>query len=213
MTEHRIRNSIPNVFTGVRLFGGVVMFLMLVAAAGGAPFVSEYLSPEQQFALYQWAFVIFAASALTDWIDGFLARRWNAVSRWGAILDPIADKILVAGGIVGILTSGTSATVAIPLGLILFREFAVSALRETTAGSISLPVTFLAKCKTALQMIALGLQIFILAASSPVGPMQDQNWVPQMHTFADVLVWLAAFATIWTGVEYFLIARKKMITA
>ncbi len=205
MTDHRIRNSIPNVFTGVRLFGGVVMFLMLVAAAGGAPFVSEYLSPEQQFALYQWAFVIFAVSALTDWIDGFLARRWNAVSRWGAILDPIADKILVTGTIVGLLASGTSADVVIPFGLILFREFAVSALRETTAGRFQLKVTTLAKWKTTLQMVALGAQLLALIWTGA-----EDNWMPTFVTFADVLVWIAALVTLWTGWQYFAKAREAM---
>ena len=131
-------NPIPNLLTALRLLAGVIMFLMLAGAMGGVPLLSAYLSPEDQFALQRTAFIIFVIAASTDWVDGFLARRWHAESRWGAILDPIADKILVTGTIVGLLASGTSADVVIPYGLILFREFAVSALRETTAGRIEL---------------------------------------------------------------------------
>ena len=110
--------------------------------------------------MYRTGFWIFVIAASTDWIDGYLARRWNAETRWGAILDPIADKILVTGAILGVLTSGSVQQIIIPCGLILFREFAVSALRETMAGRIELPVTLAAKWKTTLQMVALGCQLF-----------------------------------------------------
>src|SRR5690606_14131323 len=99
-------NPIPNILTGARLAAGVVMFLILTGAMGGVPILSAYLSPQDQFALYKTAFIIFVVAATTDWVDGYLARRWNASSRWGAILDPIADKILVTGTILGLLTSG-----------------------------------------------------------------------------------------------------------
>ena len=127
-------NPIPNILTGLRLVAGVVMFLILAGATGGVPILSSYLSPEDQFGLYRAAFYIFVVAASTDWVDGYLARRWHAETRWGAILDPIADKVLVTGAILGVLTSGSVPQIAIPCGLILFREFAVSALRETIAG-------------------------------------------------------------------------------
>ena len=127
---HHHANPIPNILTGLRLAAGVVMFLILAGATGGIPIVSSYLSPEDQFGLYRVAFIIFVVAASTDWIDGYLARRWHATTRWGAILDPIADKVLVTGAILGVLTSGSVPQIAIPCGLILFREFAVSALRD-----------------------------------------------------------------------------------
>ena len=86
-------NPIPNILTGIRLFAGVIMFLIL-AGATGIPVLSSYLSPDDQFALYRAAFWIFVIAASTDWVDGYLARRWNSTTRWGAILDPIADKTL-----------------------------------------------------------------------------------------------------------------------
>ena len=198
-------NPIPNLLTALRLLAGVIMFLMLAGAMGGVPLLSAYLSPEDQFALQRTAFIIFVIAASTDWVDGFLARRWHAESRWGAILDPIADKILVTGTIVGLLASGTSADVVIHYGLILFREFAVSALRETTAGRIELKVTMLAKWKTTLQLVALGAQLLALIWTGA-----EDNWMPTFVTFADILVWVAALVTLWTGWQYFAKAREQM---
>jgi len=155
MSRSRILNAIPNVLTGLRLVAGVIMFLVL-AGATGIPGLSAYLSPDDQFALYRAGFWIFVVAASTDWVDGFLARRWGATSKWGAILDPIADKVLITGAILGVLTSGSLTMIAIPCGLILFREFAVSALREALPDHAELPVTPLAKWKTTVQLVALG---------------------------------------------------------
>ena len=200
-------NPIPNILTGLRLAAGVVMFLILAGATGGIPIVSSYLSPEDQFGLYRVAFIIFVVAASTDWIDGYLARRWHATTRWGAILDPIADKVLVTGAILGVLTSGSVPQIAIPCGLILFREFAVSALRETVAGKVKLPVTLLAKWKTTLQLVALGAQLF---ARNWDGFGLEFEYYPYFQMFADVLIWAAAIITLWTGWQYFDKARRKM---
>ena len=200
-------NPIPNILTGIRLFAGVVMFLILAGATGGVPILSAYLDPEDQFALYRTAFWIFVIAASTDWVDGYLARRWNATTRWGAILDPIADKILVTGAILGVLTSGSVPQIAIPCGLILFREFAVSALRETTAGKVKLDVTTLAKWKTTLQMVALGAQ---LLARNWDGFGWDFTYLENFQLFADTLIWAAALVTLWTGWQYFDKARRQM---
>ncbi|WP_231378960.1 MULTISPECIES: CDP-diacylglycerol--glycerol-3-phosphate 3-phosphatidyltransferase [Brevundimonas] len=198
--------NIPNILTGARLAAGVIMFLIL-AGATATPILSAYLSPDDQFALYRAAFFIFVIAASTDWVDGFLARRWKVESRWGAILDPIADKILVTGAILGLLTSGSLTQIAIPCGLILFREFAVSALRETLAGEVKLPVTTLAKWKTTLQLFSLGLQL--LALNWGVFGW-DLQLLPNFQTFADVMLWIAAIVTVWTGWQYFTKAREQM---
>ncbi|CAN5376722.1 CDP-diacylglycerol--glycerol-3-phosphate 3-phosphatidyltransferase [soil metagenome] len=207
MTTLPPANPIPNILTGIRLLAGVVMFLILAGATGGVPYLSEYLSPDDQFALYRTAFWIFVVAASTDWVDGYLARRWNATTRWGAILDPIADKILVTGAILGVLTSGSVPQIAIPCGLILFREFAVSALRETVAGKVKLDVTLLAKWKTTLQMVALGAQ---LLARNWDGFGFDIEYIETFQRIADALIWAAAIATLWTGWQYFDKARKEM---
>jgi len=203
---HRV-NPIPNILTGIRLAAGVVMFLILAGATSGFPLADQWMSPDDQFALYRTAFWIFVIAASTDWIDGFLARRWNATTRWGAILDPIADKILVTGAILGVLTSGSVPQIIIPCGLILFREFAVSALRETMAGRIELPVTLAAKWKTTLQLVALGCQLF---ARNWDGFGLSLDWLNEFQYFSDVLIWLAAIITLWTGWQYFREARRQM---
>ena len=198
--------NVPNILTGARLAAGVIMFLIL-AGATATPILSAYLSPDDQFALYRAAFFIFVVAASTDWVDGFLARRWKVESRWGAILDPIADKILVTGAILGLLTSGSLTQIAIPCGLILFREFAVSALRETLAGEVTLPVTLLAKWKTTLQLVALGMQLLTLIWT-------DFGWdygsLVIFQNAASFMIWIAAAVTIWTGWQYFREAGKQM---
>lgn len=198
-------NPIPNILTGLRLLAGVVMFLILAGAApGGIPFV---LNPDDAFALNRTAFVIFVVAASTDWIDGFLARRWNAMTRWGAILDPIADKVLVTGAILGLLAAGSLPQIAIPSGLILFREFAVSALRETTAGHVELKVTLLAKWKTTLQLVALGALLLAQLWQGFGFPAEYQGG---FETFAYGLIWIAAVVTLITGWQYFTEARRQM---
>ncbi|CAN7397878.1 CDP-diacylglycerol--glycerol-3-phosphate 3-phosphatidyltransferase [Brevundimonas sp. LjRoot202] len=208
MTPTHHANPIPNILTGLRLVAGVVMFLILAGAAPqGIPILSDYLSPDDQFRFGRTAFIIFLIAASTDWVDGFLARRWHATTRWGAILDPIADKVLVTGAILGVLAWGSVPQIAIPCGLILFREFAVSALRETVAGKVKLPVTLLAKWKTTLQMVALAALQLVLLWDGFGLPLE---WQPHFQTFAYVLIWAAAIVTLWTGWQYFSKAQQKM---
>ena len=208
MTPTHHANPIPNILTGLRLIAGVVMFLILAGAAPqGIPVLSEYLSPDDQFRFGRTAFVIFVVAASTDWVDGYLARRWHATTRWGAILDPIADKVLITGAILGVLAWGSVPQIAIPCGLILFREFAVSALRETVAGKVKLPVTLLAKWKTVLQMVALGCLQLVLLWDGFGLPLE---WQPHFQTFSYVLIWVAAIVTVWTGWQYFAKAQQKM---
>src|SRR5690606_18063772 len=113
---------------------------------------------EFQFPLMRWAFYAYLIAALTDFLDGYLARKLNAESKWGAILDPIADKILVCGTILGLFAITPADPIfAVPAALILFREFAVSALREAPgARGISVLVSLAGKFNTGLELVALG---------------------------------------------------------
>jgi len=169
--------------------------------------MSDYLSPDDQFRFGRTAFIIYIIAASTDWVDGFLARRWHSTTRWGAILDPIADKVLITGAILGVLAWGALPQIAIPCGLIMFREFAVSALRETVAGKVKLPVTLLAKWKTVLQIVALGALQLVLLWDGFGLPLE---WQPHFQIFAYILIWIAALVTVWTGWQYFTKARQKM---
>ncbi len=199
-------NRIPNLITGLRL----ALALFTFFALAGAALLSDRLTPEIQFSLERWAFWAFVVAALTDFIDGWLARRLHAETIWGAILDPIADKVLVCGAVLGLLSLGPNAAVAIPAALILFREFTVSALREVAAGKgISLPVTLLAKWKTTLQLTALGAELLVACWAAFSLP-DDPAILGAATTAGHVLLWIAALVTLITGAQYWEQARKAL---
>jgi CDP-diacylglycerol--glycerol-3-phosphate 3-phosphatidyltransferase len=203
--------NLPNILTGARLVIALFMFVALAAAAGGVPWLSERLTADQQFSLQRWAFWAFVVAAITDFFDGWLARKLDAVSVWGAILDPIGDKILVCGGLLGLMALGPNPLVILPAGLILFREFAVSALREVGAGKgIKLPVTLLAKWKTTLQLTAIAGEI-VLVSWSAFGLPNDPAVFGPASTITHGLLWVAALVTLVTGAQYWEAARKALV--
>ena len=203
--------SLPNILTSMRLVLALFMFLALAAAAGAVPGLSDHLTPAAQFALQRWAVYAFVIASVTDFFDGWLARKLGAESIWGAILDPIGDKVLVAGAVLGLMALGPQPMVLLPAGLILFREFTVSALREVGAGKgVKLPVTKLAKWKTTLQMTALALELVVAAwGAFPFLP-QDPAVQGPVTIFAHGLFWLAAIVTLITGAQYWEQTRKAL---
>lgn len=141
------------------------------------------------------ALAIFALAAISDFFDGYLARALAQQSRLGQMLDPIADKLLVASTIVILAAWDTiSGYTIIPALIILSREILVSGLREFLANaSVSVPVSVLAKWKTTVQMIALG---FLLAG--PAG----QEVFPYTLNVGIGGLWIAAVLTLYTGYDY-----------
>ena len=139
------------------------------------------------------ALFIYVAAAITDWLDGFLARRMKMSSDLGKMLDPIADKLLVGGLIVTFAwTRDFSGLDLVPALAILFREIFISGLREFMGKrDISVPVTFLAKWKTTVQLVAL----FFVILQGP--------WLG-VWFIANILLWLAGALTVWTGWQYLL---------
>jgi cardiolipin synthase len=139
---------------------------------------------------------IFVAAAITDFLDGYLARIWQQQSELGRMLDPIADKLLVAACLLMLASDGTIANWSLLAAIvILCREILVSGLREFLAQlQVSVPVTQLAKWKTAAQMTAIG---FLLA-----GPAGDQV-IPYTSEFGIALLWVSALLTLYTGWDYF----------
>jgi CDP-diacylglycerol--glycerol-3-phosphate 3-phosphatidyltransferase len=202
--------SLPNILTGSRLFMALFMFVAFAAAAGAVPYFSNRLEPDAQFALQRWAVYAFVLAAVTDFFDGWLARKLDAVSVWGAILDPIGDKVLVCGAILGLLSLGPQPFVVLPAGLILFREFTVSALREVGAGKgVKLPVTLLAKWKTTLQLTALAMELVVAAWGAfalPEGTPLREGFEWAAHG----LFWVAAVVTLITGWQYWDQTRKAL---
>jgi CDP-diacylglycerol--glycerol-3-phosphate 3-phosphatidyltransferase len=202
--------SLPNILTGSRLVMALFMFVAFAAAAGAVPYYSNRLEPEAQFALQRWAVYAFVVAAVTDFFDGWLARKLNAESVWGAILDPIGDKVLVCGAILGLLSLGPQPMVVLPAGLILFREFTVSALREVGAGKgVKLPVTLLAKWKTTLQLVALTLELIVAAWGAFALP-DGTGLRAGFEVGAHAMLWLAAVVTLITGFQYWEQTRKAL---
>ncbi len=197
-----MKQNLPNILTIARLILSLGMFLALAA-------IGARLWPDQAIWLLRFAVVAFFVAAITDFFDGWLARRWKVVSLTGAILDPIADKILVCGAILGLLAVQAPG-VLVAGAVILFREFSVSALREVLAPrGIKLPVTFLAKTKTALQLVALGA-IMVLWFWPAWGLAVNYGLLRSALLAAEGLFDFAALVTVWTGVEYALAARKAL---
>ncbi|MEY3260409.1 MAG: hypothetical protein RIT46_1238 [Pseudomonadota bacterium] len=201
--------ALPNLLTVLRLVLTLVMFACFVAVA----WVQEQGAAMDQamiFLILRIALASFVIAAVTDFFDGWLARRWKVESLFGAILDPIADKILVCAAALGLIAVHVQPPVLVPIGIILFREFAVSALREVLAPrGLILKVTALAKIKTALQLVALGaLMVAWFAPAYGLHLTIDQFRL--MAYGAHGLIWLAAAVTLWTGVEYGLSANRAL---
>ena len=155
------------------------------------------------------AFMIFVIAGVSDWLDGYAARKLKAGSDFGRMLDPIADKVLVAVALMMLVAEGTFARPTtgtlsllrlVPALIILSREILVSGLREYLAGTrVSVPVTAIAKFKTAVQMVAIGAMILTPLAEIYVPGIPSITYA----FIAYVLLWVAAGLTVYTGVIYF----------
>ena len=204
--------ALPNILTSMRLVLALFMFVALAAAAGAVPGLSDRLTIDSQFALERWAVYAFVIAAVTDFFDGWLARKLHAETIWGAILDPIGDKVLVCGAVLGLMSLGPQPMVLLPAGLILFREFTVSALREVGAArGVKLPVTLLAKWKTTLQMTALALELIVAAwGAFPFLPHENPAFQGPFTFAAHSLFWIATIVTLITGAQYWEKTRKAL---
>jgi len=139
------------------------------------------------------ATIIFVVAALTDWFDGYLARRWNETSSFGAFLDPVADKLMVAGALLLLVALGR--TTAVIAFIIIGREIAISALREWMAqigASKSVAVSSLGKVKTMAQMIAIPMLLY----KAPLFGVIDTLYL------GTILLYIAAVLTLWSMVYY-----------
>ncbi|WP_112322356.1 CDP-diacylglycerol--glycerol-3-phosphate 3-phosphatidyltransferase [Oceanibium sediminis] len=210
-----MRWTIPNILTVARLLAAPAFALVFIVL------------PRP---LADWvAMTLFIGAALTDYLDGWLARRWNQISGFGRMLDPIADKAMVVIALAVIIgLSGLAPLVLIPATLILFREVFVSGLREFLgADAGKLAVTKLAKWKTTVQMFAIpallvaGIaQYEYLSIYNQIGPqaelavlagtMEDEFglrttvWIFQtVQWIAILLLWGAALLTLITGIDYY----------
>jgi len=182
--------NLPNTLTWLRI--GLIPLFVLVF------YLPDGLLPRPFLNLL--ATGLFALAAVTDWLDGYLARRLNQTSAFGAFLDPVADKLMVAAALI-VLVDLDRAGVAASL-IIIGREIAISALREWMAkagNAKSVAVSFFGKLKTTAQMTA----ILLLLYHDPIGPLSAQ-WLGRW------LLDIAAFLTLWSMFHYLFMAWRAM---
>lgn len=147
---------------------------------------------------------IFALASVTDWLDGFLARRWDISTAFGAFLDPVADKLMVSTSLI-LLSGRHGAIAAIPTLIILAREIAVSALREWMAQRgerDTVKVGYQGKVKTALTMLSLTILLFV-PASAPTSALLYKVGIP--------LLYMSTVVTITSGSVYFIAAAPALM--
>jgi CDP-diacylglycerol---glycerol-3-phosphate 3-phosphatidyltransferase len=186
-----MQKKIPTALTWLRI--------VLIPVFVGVYYIPDaWLSP----AVKNWTgMTIFAVAAVTDWLDGHLARRWGATSAFGAFLDPVADKLMVAAALI-VLVSLERAEAYLAI-IIIGREIAISALREWMAQlgqSGNVAVAFIGKVKTAAQMTA----IIALLLYEPV--------IPGVSTMllGTIALWVAAALTLWSMFHYLRLAAPHV---
>lgn len=166
-----------NILTLLRIFLAAVIFLLLISPDG-----------------YLLALILFFIAGITDYFDGYLARKYNAVSQIGEVLDPIADKILVLFLFVGLAINLSSYLIGLFASIIITREIWVGALRDLNARnrkSDATQVTFLAKIKTSIQLLTISIYLFALA--------MDQML---LVVIGDIFLVMSAIITLYTGYIY-----------
>ena len=178
--QKKLKN-VPNILASIRIFLAFLMYLFLVNRN-----IFSQIDPSW---LNYFAALIFVIASITDFFDGFIARNFDAVSKLGEILDPLADKMLTLGAFLGLLYLHRANAWAVYL--ILIREFFITGLRVVMAAEgISVKASFSGKVKTVFQMIAIG---FLL-----------MDW-----PLENILLWIAVFLTLYSGIDYLKIYLKE----
>ena len=178
--------TLPNILTYARIAAiPVVVGCIYAQSILGGPLALRWV-----------ALAVFIAAAITDFLDGYYARIWDQHSAFGRMLDPIADKLLVAACLLMLAADGIIHGWTLWAAIvILCREILVSGLREYLAAlRVSVPVTKLAKWKTTVQLVAIG---FLLAGDA------GDEVLPYTTQIGLALLWISALVTMYTGYDYF----------
>jgi CDP-diacylglycerol--glycerol-3-phosphate 3-phosphatidyltransferase len=180
--------NIPNLLTLLRIILIPVLVLVFYAPYGWSHLLSA---------------AVFGLAAVTDWLDGYLARRLKQSSVFGAFLDPVADKLMIAVALVVLVQDNPTALFAIPAAIIVGREIAISALREWMSEigeRTRVAVSMIGKIKTAAQMLA----ILLLLYKYPLGAFPT-------HDVGLVLIYIAATLTLWSMIVYLRAAWPSLL--
>ena len=176
-----------NLLTFSRIILAAIIFLLLMSSDG-----------------YLLALILFYIGGFTDWLDGYLARKYNAVSQLGEILDPIADKILIVFVFIGLAVNLSSYLIGFVAAVIITREIWVGALRDLNARnnrSDATKVTFLAKIKTTIQLFTISIYLLALFLNNML-----------LIIIGDIFLFISLFVTLYTGIIYSLNSFKETKT-
>ena len=186
MNENNRVRHLPNLITAVRFLLTALLAVLLMF--------------EQTTSMGFLCWLIFTIAACSDWVDGYLARRYEAVTVLGKLMDPLADKILVTTALIMLIPLGRlPAWVAL---VILSREMLVTGLRGVASSSgVVVAASNLGKIKSIMQYIGLGTLIF------PLGLLP----IPFLHQIGLALVYLALVLTVWSGLDYFYKLRRVFL--
>ncbi len=176
----------PNLITAARFFLTGLLAVLLMF--------------EQTTPMAFFAWLVFSIAAGSDWVDGYVARRYEAVTVLGKLMDPLADKVLVSAALIMLIPLGKiPAWIAL---VILSREMLVTGLRGVASTSgIVVAASGLGKIKSIMQYIGLGTLIF------PLGVLP----IPYLHQIGLVLVYIALILTVWSGIDYFYKLRRVFL--
>ena len=178
--------NLPNLITGGRFLLSFCLMLLLML--------------EQSTGIALLAWLVFATAAISDWIDGYFARRYQSVTVLGKMMDPLADKVLVATALVMLIPlDRLPAWLAL---IILVREFVVTGLRGVASSAgIVVAASQMGKLKSTAQYLGLGFLIF------PEGFLP----IPGLHQIGMAIMYVALIVTIWSGIEYFYKLRRVFL--
>jgi len=176
--------NLPNILTTIRILLVPILVVVLLTKFDGKEFVG---------------LALFLLASLTDLLDGYFARRFNVVSRFGQLLDPAADKILIAAAYVSLVELDPRVTPSWMVVAILAREFAVGALRSYAASEqVVIPAGWSGKVKTGTQIASIALLIIY-------------NRLGEFSHLAPISLWAAMLVTIYSGVDYFVSYRRLLL--
>ncbi len=178
--------NLPNIITGGRfLLSAGLMLLLMLPQSSGIAFL---------------AWLVFSLAAVSDWIDGYFARRYQSVTVLGKMMDPLADKVLVATALIMLIPlDRIPAWMAL---VILIREFVVTGLRGVASSSgIVVAASQLGKLKSTTQYLGLGFLIF----------PEDLLPIPALYQIGMAIMYVALVFTVWSGIEYFYDLRRVFL--
>lgn len=167
--------------------------------------------PTLMFGMYWTTFILFLLGALSDWFDGFLARKYNVCTKLGGVMDHIGDKLLVVNTLIMLVVLMPVWFVVVPVIIMIARELYISGLREFLGTQkIEMPVPkarfSMGKIKTTLQMIAIVAFLMLLAVGSSVDISTDGTTIVRLIEILPVIgmwgIWLALLASVWSATQY-----------